>query len=166
MLKLSTLFHSQIGLLPFHRHTLHRHGHAARTATATRELVAFEGDDALLASAEVNPIVDHIRGCYHVEARVVEGLQGALVASIAEELTRSEAEEVATAVPLFAGGKCVVTVATKYRFKVQVHILESRKQVGCFRAHGFLSVDGDVEGLERTVHDDRLVNHAFVHPAW
>jgi len=152
------LFH----FLPFHSHSLYWHRHATCAAAATGELVALESDNALLAAAEIELAVDHIGSRHHIEAGFVEGLQGALVATVTEELSRGNTEEVAAAVPLLAGGKVVVAVAAINGFEVETHRLECREQVGYFGANGLLSVDGDMEGLERAVHNDRLENHALV----
>ena len=99
-------------LLPIHSHSLHGHRHAPCAAATTRELVAFEGDDAFLHVVEVDSAVDHLGGREDVESSFVQGLQGVLVAAVADEFAGLEAEEVAAAVPLLAGRPVVVAVAT------------------------------------------------------
>ena len=101
--------HPFLFVLPIDSHSLYWHCHAASAAAATRELVALEGDDALLLFVKSDLVVDHIGGSHYVEACVAEGLQRVLVASVADELAWLEAEEVAAAVPLLAG--CPVVVA-------------------------------------------------------
>ena len=149
--------------LPLHSHSLHWHRHAPCSAAAARKLIAFEGDDALALSLKVDLVVDYVGGSHYVEAGVIEGLQSVLVAAVADEFSWLKAEKVATAVPLFAGGIVVVAVAAIHWFEVDADALQSSNQVGHFLAHGFLSVDGDVEGLESRIQDDGLVNHALVH---
>ena len=154
---------SAIFYLPLHSHSLHRHGHTAGAAAATGEFVTFEGYDTLLAAAEVKLVVDYI-GCRdNVESGIVQGFQGALVATIAQELARGEAEEVAAAVPLLTGGKIIVAVTAIHRLKVDAQRFQCSNHVRHLRSKGFLSINGDMEGLEVAVHDDWFVDHALVH---
>ena len=109
---------SAIFYLPLHSHSLHRHGHAAGAAAATGEFVTFEGYDALLAAAEVKLIVDYI-GCRdNVESGIIQGFQSALVTTIAQELARGEAEEIAAAVPFITGSKIIVAVTNEGKISV------------------------------------------------
>ena len=126
--------------LPLHSHSLHWHGHASGAAATARELVAFEGDDAFLHVVQVDPVVGHIRSGDDVEASVVQGFQGVLVATVADELTRLEAEEVAAAVPLLACSPVVVAVAAIHRLQVDADFFQSGKQIRHLFADGFLSV--------------------------
>ena len=148
--------------LPLHSHTLHRHRHAPRAAATTRELVALEGDDAFPDIVQVDPVVGHIGSRDDVKARFVQSFQGVLVATVADELAWLKAEEVAAAVPLLTCCPVVVSVATVDRLHVDADLFQSGKQVRDLSANGFLSVNGNVEGLVFAVHDDGLVNHASV----
>ena len=98
--------------LPFHSHSLHWHRHASCTTATTRELVALEGDDTLLDIVQVDFVVGHICSRDDAETGFVQGFQSVLVTTVADELARFEAEEVAAAVPLLTGSPVVVAVAT------------------------------------------------------
>ena len=148
--------------LPIHSHTLHRHRHASCAAATTRELVALEGDHAFRQLVDVDLVVDHVGSRNDADASLADGLQGVLVAAVADELARGETEEVAAAVPLLTGTEDLVATTTVDGLQVDAEAFQGHEQVGLVLADGFLAVDGDVEGLECVAHHDGFVGHALV----
>ena len=124
---MSAIFDFVTFLLPIHSHALHWHRHASGTTATAREFVAFEGDDALLDVVKVDSVVGHIGSRDDAETSFVQGFQGVLVATVANELTRLEAEEVAAAVPVLASRPVVVSVAAVHRLKVDAYFSQPGK---------------------------------------
>ena len=86
-----------------------------------------------------------------------------LVSSVAKEFARSKAEEIATAMPLFARTMVRVFLATaENRFDRNIEFVQGGNQVVLVFTVCFLSIDGDVEGLILAVLNNGFECHAPV----
>ena len=117
-------------MLPVDSHALYWHGHAASTTTTARKFVAFESDNTFAVVFKVDFVIDHIGCCNDVESTIVESLQSMLISSVAEEFSRGEAEEIATAVPLFAWAVIRIFIAsTENRLNWNAEFVQGRNQI-------------------------------------